>query len=76
VDAALADAASTIARAMNGTRHQTLMREGASLLRFVPDRLSARDFADVLDGAGHAAGLDQAEIDEAIDWLLAREGTA
>jgi hypothetical protein len=76
VDAALVDAARSITRAANGNRHQTLMREGASLLRFVPDRLTARDFADVLDGAGRAAGLDQEEIDDAIGWLLARENVA
>jgi hypothetical protein len=76
VDAALADAASTIARAMNGTRHQTLMREGASLLRFVPERLSVRDFADVLTRAALSAGLEQDEIEEGIGWLLLRGGVA
>jgi hypothetical protein len=76
VDAALVDAVRTIARAADGTRHLTLLREGASLLRFVPERLTTRDFADVLDGSGRAAGLDQKEIDDAISWLLAREGSA
>jgi hypothetical protein len=53
-----------------------LMRQGARLLRFVPDRLTARDLADALTGAARAAGLDQNEAEAAINWLLAREGMA
>jgi hypothetical protein len=76
VDAALASAVRTISRASNGTRHNVLLTEGACLLRFVPDRLSAGDFAVVLEGAARAAGLDQQEIDDAIGWFLARGGVA
>jgi hypothetical protein len=74
VDAALADAIRTIAHAPNGTRHNALMTEGASLLRFVPDRLSPGDFVEVLAGAARAAGLDQSEADDEISWLLAKVG--
>jgi hypothetical protein len=76
VDAALMDAAGKIARASNGTRHNVLLKEGGSLLRFVPERLSARDFSDVLTIAALTAGLEQDEIEEEIGWLLVRGGVA
>jgi hypothetical protein len=45
-------------------------------LRFVPDKLSARDFADTLTIAAMAAGLGADEVEEEISWLLARRGVA
>jgi hypothetical protein len=70
--AALTRAATRVARAVDGTRHPTLLAEARGLAGLVSRRLlSERTVVDALAGAAEMAGLPEAEATSIIAWALA-----